>query len=435
MLFNGKTMSAVATFESIGGSGGGDISSEVFTVENGALSILTATNRPCGVNAAGWSWMQEEYAAPIDEPYLNEWGYRCCLEECTEENNAEPVQIYKWLYRCFKEGHSVKQRTIVLADENGNEQEHSFYTDAGESYQFETRSITIPQSEEARFLIVPLVQFPNLTREQANFYIWRVIADNPQLCFPWMPQEDAALITYAAGEVMQSDGGIMFLCSVCPTEKKSEEMRHLCNEQAAAIEAKVYELYGIRAGDELDTEQREKVVKVIHDYIVLRSNFKGTATYYTSTVYAVFDKTRAGICCAYTNAFNFVARKYGIEALYMSGRAFAEWNEEKQDFDTQGGHGWVMVSLHDNYGEYSSDASKWSCIDLYWDEAEHFSASPSAGLMWDYFLNIENIFPPIGSDPHRIIQTSKGYGRYPTTQEDGTTQIPQYSAPYSPCQR
>ena len=332
----------------------------------------------------------------MDEPYLKEWGWLCCSEQERE--------IYRWLYRCMLEGLSVPKRTVEV----GGAAEFEFVTDGKKSGTDEITGDMIARlavagehivskvmaDDFATFMRIPVVQFQ--ISDESIFYTicQRVMMDNPLLMFPFYPSMPDSVAV-----IKNEMGDCHYLYSVVPTMEKCAQAREICNEQIGKIVQKIDELYGIRPGDVLTVAQKAKVLKVIHDGLILIGNLEDgmTTEWWLYTPYAVYDRRYKGLCTSYTMAFCAVARMYGIEAVNMTGFAYINKdNSADGSYELTGEHSWVAVRLSDGeYGTYPADPALWSCIDVYWDEPLHESVlgnvSAREDVIWKYFLNMPEI--------------------------------------------
>ncbi len=429
-------------------------------VQNGLICtpMSDETSIVGGVNASGCAWYALEHTAEVmaigeeipeavayaqmDEPYLKEWGWQCCLKE-TLNGDKTAMELYRWLYRCIKQRYSIVSRTIVIVGKDGVKRAYACATNGGEAVM-NGNSV-----DGMYYLNIPLVQFPNLTQQRLKNMLYRVKEDNPDLLYTRMPNTSFLLHDYE-GDIygMGVDGGYSCVYSMEVSNERADEMMETVNAAVNTIKEKLAQVHGIAVGQSLSVAQKVTVAKVIHDYICTfahgqyEAEGQDASNYWTSILYSVFDPELKSRCSGYTQAFNYVARMYGIESIYMSGIGYLDTNSDGDyaDYGENGGHAWVAVRLSDEpYGTYPSDASKWSCIDLYWDEPTHEAvvsgvAQSRDDVIWDYFLNINRIFPAVGSDSykraHRMITKTSGYGAYPTERFDGTIVQPSLNMPY-----
>lgn len=365
----------------------------------------------------------------LDEPYLKEWGWTC--------SNEDEKELYRWLYRCMYEGLTVSKRTVKVDGE-----EVSFATDGKKSGTDEIKEDVISRIGNANifnkimsdayttFLRIPVVQF-GITDDSILYTMCqRVINDNPLLIFPFFHSFPDSVA------VIKDESGVcQYIYSAVPIEDKRCQAQDVCMEQIENIVEKVREVYGIQPGDSLTVAQKAKILKVIHDCIILIGNQEdGTLfPWLLATPYAVYDERYKGNCTSYTMAFCVVARMYGIEAINMTGFAYIDTDGTQDGYELMGEHSWVAVRLSDEeYGTYPIEPEKWSCIDTYWDEPAlgiGSYVSPREDVQWRYFLDMGNINAVSANDAVRgntcrVVDAAIEYGCFPM--ED----IPKLSMPY-----
>lgn len=391
-------------------------SKQVLVVVNGVACTAEQL-----IQVAGENWRQEALSTRMDEPYLNEWGWKCCVEDGTTE-------MYEWLYRCLKESFDVEQRSIIVTDADGNETAYACTVDGGDDILKAVETAMdadlvdsyYATTADARILRLPVPQFALPNEDTLRHVLYRVVLDNPELCCPIYP----SVKTVDGAEVLflpiGYDDGCKYIYTVMPTAAKRSQMVARMRAAAEMVKDKIYYLYGIMPGDELTADQSKRVCKVIHDYIILHGNPSCSADgdrvpYWSHMGYAAFDSSLKANCSGYTQAFNYIARMYGITAIYMSGRAYLDINGDGDSADTGefGGHAWVAVQLT---GEaYSADPADWTCIDVYWDEPEHETSIGEVpahdDVIWRYFMTSAEIYSE-GYPTHEITIAS-GYGAYP----------------------
>lgn len=435
--------------------------SNAFAVENGLVCVPVAEELAVvgGVNSAGCEWYQLEFAeeaaavgddipdaaayAVMDEPYLKEWGWQCCLHDAAKGDTVS-MDLYRWLYRCIKQRFSIVSRMIVIVGLDGVKRTYTCATNGGEAVM-NGNSV-----DGMYYLNIPLVQFPNLTQQYLKNMLYRVKEDNPDLLYTRMPNTSFLSHDYEGDPYsMGVNGGYSCVYSMEVSNERADEMMETVNAAVNTIKEKLAQVHGIAVGQSLTVAQKVTVAKVIHDYICTfahgqyEEEGQDAGNYWASILYSAFDPQLKSRCSGYTQAFNYVARMYGIESIYMSGVGYVDTNEDGDyaDYGESGGHAWVAIRLSDEpYGTYPNDSHKWSCIDVYWDEPTHEAVvsgvSPARDdIIWNYFLNIDNIFPKVGSEryqrAHRSITTTSGYGMYPTALLSGMDAQPKLHMPYN----
>ncbi len=388
--------------------------------ENKAFTVVDGKVCTTGADVSGEGWHQVEAAAEMDEPYLNEWGWKCAQEDGTTE-------LYKWIYRCLKEGFSVPYRTIIV-----DGVEHRFATELTERDRTWVAYATNPETgqsptefikqpgydpAEAAWFCVPLVQFGSVEQSVINHAFERVRLDNPILC-----AQPLSMIGYYYDE---ENGNIIYAYFIYWKEAVAQRLTNLIETAKKSID-KYVELFAN------DSNRKLRTAEIIHDYIILNNDpatvtIEGagfTPQYYMPSLYAALAPNRRALCDGYTQAFNYFARLYGINSLAIS----AKVDHVVGDTVTpRGGHIWNIVNFG-QYGVYSADPSEWSPIDVYWDEPLHEAEMrpgrtdlPTGEVWWEYFGNPTNVFK---DDYRRTIKKTDAYGRYPFDNEDGSTPNP-----------
>lgn len=374
---------------------------ELYININGELYPIGATTAPSSalpvVDGAVCTYVSDEIA----EPYLKEWGWLCC--------DDSEKEIYRWLYRHMLSG------AVDTVDEDEITQDIiARLGAAGEQI------VSAAMADDyATFMTIPVAKF-GISDESILYTICqRVMMDNPLLMFPFYPS-----MTDSVAVIKDESGICQYIYSIVPTQDKRAQAREICNEQIGKIAQKVYEIYGIKPGDALTVAQKAKVLKVIHDYLVLHGNMNGmSVAWWLFTPYAVYDQRYKGNCTSYTMAFCAAARLFEIEAINMTGYVYIDSDAKKSGYETDGNHAWVAVRLSDEaYGTYPQEPEKWSCVDVYWDEPEHeigIGNHPEReDIVWKYFLNMTEInilseMDEKSGHSYRNVDSSIAYGDLP----------------------
>lgn len=385
-------------------------------VGEGALSVVDGKVCTDAAEVKGNGWRMLEPAVILDEPYLKEYGWQCSVNDGTTE-------LYEWLYRCFAEGFSVPYRTIAV-----DGVEHRFDTELTkrntEWYVRFMGGLRTPEqnlidngvtSDQASYFCIPLIQFGNMEEQQIINAFARVRNDNPKLCCP--PIGPNAL-------TKDENGKVIYAQCIFQTEATIKGIDALIKQATIEVDDLVADTLNINIGDSLDESQKKKVAKVIHDYIVIKSepaisgatagNWKINP--WRATLYGVLDPNQRALCDGYAQAFNFFARMYGILALIMTGKVYVE-NDDGL-LEAVGGHAWNTVCFTADYGTYPTNSAEWTAIDAFWDEPLHEEnlgmGKPGGKVFWKYFCKPSNIFiKPVGSEYSRLIETDTSYGNYP----------------------
>lgn len=333
-------------------------------------------------------------------PYWKQWNYLQAIAEGTKE-------IYEWYHKCFSEGFTVQTRTV----EDGQGNSYTITVDGGDgSVVFDG----VTYFEGFRRIVIPVVQF-GLTDTTANrslvsgTFPWRVIADDPLLLNTTLrPAYDTV------------NGKIKTVSFVAPTEEMRAAARTAISEGVAALKAAVrthtaakYGGSGLRPRDFNTEAKKRDVAKIIHDWLMDNVNYGRMDDYWGKTMYSAIalNSDSAPICSGWSYAFAYLCRLYGINAIYVEGT-------------TRGGeHAWNYVSFELPIGTYTADASKWSAVDVTWDDtpdAKLYSATtryvPSSDPSHPVYVFYQDNDPNFG-DMHRYICNKESLGILPTNTE------------------
>lgn len=393
----------------------------------GALSVIDGRVCCKAMQVVGDGWKQLEPAMPLDAPYVKEYGYYLTTQDGTAE-------LYKWVYRCIKEGFSVPYRTIAYTDGTVEVYETEL-TKYSEPFMADDPELGLDAAgvsrDEASYLCVPVAQF-GITSEELKRVFDRVRNDNPALCCP--PLSDVF--------IAKNEEKALFAFPMFQTEKTIEKINALIEKASNEIDAEVKTLSSLALKPNTPN-WRAAVAKIIHDYIVIRANpalvpgAEGNwqITVWQGSAYAVLDNNygtgdpnagQRALCDGYSQAFNLLARKFGIVSLVATGVVSKNGTEA-------GGHAWVVANFYESYdtvrdedGKWlETEADSWTPIDVYWDEPLHEkvknggAVSGNPAVIWKYFCNPKNVMSTsgvLGGENvtwTREYGTTTGYGDYP----------------------
>ena len=112
-----------------------------------------------------------------------------------------------------------------------------------------------------------------------------------------------------------------------------------------------------------------------------KSQYATTINYWSKTAFsALIEDDNLPVCVGYASAFSHLCHRYNINAIYVEGSVDISHPEYIN-------HAWNMVSFELPYGIYSSDPSKWSAIDITYDDGRH--DNPDRSDWWGYFCTTE----------------------------------------------
>jgi hypothetical protein len=177
------------------------------------------------------------------------------------------------------------------------------------------------------------------------------------------------------------------------------------------VDAKVLELYNVAPGDSLTVDQKIRVSKVIHDWLVLHSDYdtESNGEILDQTMYpALSGGLNSPVCMSYTLAYQWLAARYGIESVAVTGKV-----------EPSTLHAWNMVNFDDTIGQYSSGDDNWTNVDCTWDDPVHvgddgeYIKEPDY-IRWTYLHFPWSMLPQnAGEEDHRI-PSNEAYSPYPT---------------------
>ena len=332
-----------------GGSGGTMLNANTLT----AIEALET--------AAGEKAKTIENGIEVGRPYLHSYGYLQCVAECTDDN-TQPVELYEWIYQRLYIGDRVSNVRV----------EGAFY------------SAVYTSSDNVDYLRIPVMQFKGITvdnywdstyggNDTLIRYYLRVVYDNPELLgvTSWLVLHDGINITH--------------FCIPLFTHGEQAEMLAACQASAAQVDAKIQELYQIAPGDSLTHDQKRRVSKVIHDWLVLHSQYDtvNAEEELDQTMYpALSGGANDPVCAGYALAYQWLARRYGIESVGVTGFVHSGGTESDGSF-SRGRHIWNLVNLRETDGVYTESDSKWTLVDCTWDDPT--GTSNVNYIRWDYF--------------------------------------------------
>lgn len=297
----------------------------------------------------------------IQKPYLRAYGYLQCIAECTEDD-TRPLELYEWIYKRLFLRDQVDSYTVTVDGQEKNVK-------------------TVETKGETDYLAISVEQFDGITSE--NYYddtdqgndtlmhiFLRVIYDNPELlAIPsWMIRCEGVLST--TGE--QYGKVLLLYVRLVPCETW-QEMMTACYVARESVTDKVFGSCGINPGDTLTADQKSKVSKVIHDWLVVHNKIDATngAELVDQTMYpALSQGANDPVCGSYAIAYQWIARLYGIESVAMT------------LYQSPYAHMVNLVNLNEPDGAYSERDSDWVIVDIYSDD---MGQQAEEDCSWEYF--------------------------------------------------
>ncbi len=391
-----------------------------------------------------------------DAPYVNQYGWKLADE-------LGYADLYVWIYDCIKAAFTETEYEIEIENKDIDLTGIEGVVVSDKGYIFQTEqsvvgdlwilSQTLKPNDDPDFdyffenltndvscLHIPVVQYSNVPTENIMNIMECVIQDNPEFCFP---------SSYSI--IKANDGTPLYISGYYHKDKIAADMEscisHAREEVASRVNKSIESMREEPVNDLLplrNVAEKVEVAKIIHDYIVETANpgsipcpngksCEGCSScpggeskpfLWQSTMYSVFDAKQQGLCEGYAQAFNYLARLYGIESITMTGEAFynSPLSTDPQNPELiAGGHAWNAVYFGDvNDAIEYKKASNWSPIDVFWDEPLHENSIMKTNykenetkVLQKYFLNSETIFTSPDEEYYRIITNTSGYGNYP----------------------
>ena len=132
--------------------------------------------------------------------------------------------------------------------------------------------------------------------------------------------------------------------------------------------------------DYYSAENKVKIAKVIHDYLVLNNTYHSSSIPYLDQIMypALSEGEETPVCASYAHAFQWCCQKFGIWCGVISGST-------NPDADDNGRHLWNMVSynqLTDPTYTAVANGTMWSECDVTWDDP---SNAASDYCQWTFF--------------------------------------------------
>ena len=291
----------------------------LFAALNNTVLFVDESINVTGVDSDGSRWYQLETGETLDEPYLNSYGYKVTLSECTAENHGSPIEAYKWIYRCIKQNFEVAKRTVFAY---------------GEAH--ENSELIYINSDGNGVLVVPFKQFQNIEGGYAVTILKRVIADNDFIAFQYGNiDKESRLLTNFAMSLSELNG-----------------MQEDMNSSIADVDLRISNLYSFTPDNQPQTvTDRVKIAKVIFDWLRLNNRYSDSDDWKDQTAYCALSGGVSPVCSSYARAAHLLLNRYGIENIVCNGHHNGI------------GHVWNIVNYHDNIGEYTADATQWCMFD------------------------------------------------------------------------
>ena len=224
-----------------------------------------------------------------------------------------------------------------------------------------------------------------------------VFMDNPELMMKW--------------NLMGSQNG--FLIFDYYNETKRQSYISKCNSTFNEINTKIQTTYGITFNSSntfaqnyttYTNDQKKKIAKVIHDFIILNSKYSFNAPdKLNQTMYPALSKgTQDPVCASYGHAFCWCCHKWGIPASVVLGLG--------DPVRADSYHLWSMAcyttkplpSSGNPWDNVVNQNTEWQEVDLTWDEyvstdsSGHYLDPYPNDVMWKFFNKTTSEFTSSG---------------------------------------
>lgn len=228
--------------------------------------------------------------------YVNEWGYALCKKEDKENSSSSRAIAYQRIYLAY--------------------------------VQFNTGNITVSDLKLPKEAIYSIVQ--------------RVRIDNPELL----------QATGQFGFAIEDGVSVKYIILAMTDKTLATNLSIECEEALTEIKANIKELYG-------DSPTKIQQVKVVHDYLIKKKQYKTSAM--DQTIVGALCDGYTPVCMAYSMAFKYACDELGVQTLVVLGYSGAVTNN----------HAWNILNLGDSI-TYTTvdkiDATKWYEMDVTWDD-------------------------------------------------------------------
>lgn len=213
-----------------------------------------------------------------------------------------------------------------------------------------------------------------------------------------------------------SEGYVTYMFFDNFDEATRQQYKNACFETFRAICPVIYANYGIDTSipyqsysasvneNHYTTEQKVKIAKVIHDYLVLHNNYhESSVENLDQTMYPALSRgIETPVCASYAHAFQWCCQKFGIWCYVVNGSTDSEGNAR---------HLWNMI----NYTDYGSPSvtdswkpSIWSEVDVTWDDPTNAGESYCT---WEFFnITTSYIQSSRGGNRRRSYREVTNYG-------------------------
>lgn len=251
------------------------------------------------------------------------------------------------------------------------------------------------------------ITYPKLTVDMLSNVFTRILYDCPEL----IPQ-------FTGFATLNQDGVPAYMVFHNFDKDTLESYKATCLSAFKEICGIIKSTYGIswpkgngyydcinvlQDGNILTNEQRLKVAKVIHDWLVLNNTYAhSTVKNLDQTMFPALSKgIDTPVCASYAHAFQWLCQKWGICAVPVLGSTTN---------GPDGRHMWNMVCYDlANFQVVSVyDGSKWSEVDVTWDDP---TGRPSDYIIWNFFnVATSYIQGPAGGNRVRAILGNTSFG-------------------------
>lgn len=167
-----------------------------------------------------------------------------------------------------------------------------------------------------------------------------------------------------------SEGYLTSVTNAVMIASKQSEVRAGMGNAVKVIAKYVYGETNKNIGDTLTKQEEFSVAKALHDWIVSNSSY-GTGNYYNQFAFTVLyddGQNHTPWCEAFSCAYTYLCRLYGINCITVNGTSYAHSDgSEVSPIPTSANHAWNMVAFGTPVGTFPTNPDAWTPVDVTFD--------------------------------------------------------------------